>query len=112
MPASDSAGAGGTSIKQIQKNSLLRRRSSLGKDAAEFNMRQKDLGLHQSAWQTDAEATQCMECRKKFGINRRKHHCRECGFVYCNKCSAFQVVINGQLKRVSVIGVPSYFLLD
>ena len=35
----------------------------------------------------------------KFGLVNRKHHCRQCGKVFCGKCTAYRVVINGSLKR-------------
>ncbi|XP_043244281.1 rabankyrin-5-like [Amphibalanus amphitrite] len=35
----------------------------------------------------------CMECGTKFGIATRKHHCRHCGRLLCNKCSDKQLPI-------------------
>ena len=29
----------------------------------------------------------CQECKQKFGLTTRKHHCRHCGRLLCNKCS-------------------------
>jgi hypothetical protein len=36
-------------------------------------------------WVPDRDATQCMVagCRTKFGLTKRKHHCRTCGGVTC-----------------------------
>ena len=33
------------------------------------------------------EGDLCQECKQKFGITTRKHHCRHCGRLLCNKCS-------------------------
>ncbi|XP_037090495.1 rabankyrin-5-like [Pollicipes pollicipes] len=35
----------------------------------------------------------CMECSTKFGIATRKHHCRHCGRLLCNRCSDRQLPI-------------------
>ena len=39
-------------------------------------------------WVPDAEAPECMRCNVKFTVLTRRHHCRECGHVICNGCSA------------------------
>ena len=33
------------------------------------------------------EGDLCQECKQKFGITTRKHHCRHCGRLLCSKCS-------------------------
>jgi hypothetical protein len=35
----------------------------------------------------------CAECDQKFTMINRKHHCRQCGEVICNKCSPDRVLI-------------------
>ncbi|UYV76367.1 HGS [Cordylochernes scorpioides] len=46
----------------------------------------------------------CYQCRTQFGIMQRKHHCRNCGHVYCNRCSSKTSTIPrfGIEKRVRV----------
>jgi len=39
-------------------------------------------------WLQDSEVTACMNCAKMFTLFLRKHHCRECGKIYCNNCCA------------------------
>ncbi|MFH4984621.1 hypothetical protein AB6A40_011330, partial [Gnathostoma spinigerum] len=33
------------------------------------------------------EGDECFRCRTAFGILTRKHHCRACGQIFCDKCS-------------------------
>jgi len=37
-------------------------------------------------WQSDEMVKFCKLCRNKFNQLRRKHHCRSCGGIFCNKC--------------------------
>ena len=39
-------------------------------------------------WLPDDEATNCCspECRSRFGLLNRKHHCRQCGNIFCSSC--------------------------
>lgn len=39
-------------------------------------------------WVDDAETDLCMGCRKAFTMRLRKHHCRNCGGIFCNACSS------------------------
>ncbi|CAP23057.1 Protein CBR-RABS-5 [Caenorhabditis briggsae] len=40
-------------------------------------------------WLDDAEAPCCPLCAARFGLTRRRHHCRLCGKVLCHSCSEF-----------------------
>ncbi len=55
---------------------------------------------HNKKWVEDSETKVCTACKKAFGIARRRHHCRECGMIFCNQCSRYQVVVNGRIRRV------------
>ena len=42
-------------------------------------------------------------CTGKFGIFRRKHHCRQCGGVVCNGCSSIKDYVTGYTdKKVKI----------
>ncbi|MCP3858443.1 MAG: hypothetical protein GY704_02225, partial [Phycisphaeraceae bacterium] len=34
-------------------------------------------------------------CLRPFGVLRRKHHCRRCGFVVCATCSPHRLQVPG-----------------
>ena len=37
-------------------------------------------------WVDDDARTHCLQCRQGFTMFRRRHHCRQCGEVFCNAC--------------------------
>lgn len=39
------------------------------------------------SWVPDEEAKGCMACKNTFTTFRRRHHCRECGGVFCGNCT-------------------------
>ena len=53
-------------------------------------------------WVPDSEAFQCAQCQSKFSISVRRHHCRLCGKVFCNKCTKARIVLfdDGKKHRV------------
>lgn len=38
-------------------------------------------------WVPDHAANNCMKCNTAFWFGRRKHHCRNCGRLFCSECS-------------------------
>ncbi|KAL3699481.1 hypothetical protein R1sor_017503 [Riccia sorocarpa] len=44
-------------------------------------------------WQANSEASACEKCRRQFTLVFRRHHCRGCGKVVCDKCSEHRVIL-------------------
>ncbi|KAJ2081874.1 hypothetical protein H4R24_002031 [Coemansia sp. RSA 988] len=44
--------------------------------------------LPESAWEPDEATATCRQCRRRFSLFLRRHHCRRCGLVFCDKCSS------------------------
>lgn len=42
-------------------------------------------------WIPDVQAPKCMSCEANFTVVKRRHHCRNCGKVFCARCSANSV---------------------
>jgi serine/threonine protein kinase len=57
-------------------------------------------------WVKDADVTVCRKCNDAFTFWNRKHHCRKCGHVFCDKCTAGRCAIPQYnfLKPVRVCG--------
>jgi len=45
-------------------------------------------------WEKDENAPHCNGCKGKFSLFNRRHHCRNCGKVFCSRCSDFQFKLN------------------
>ncbi|XP_041049316.1 lateral signaling target protein 2 homolog isoform X2 [Carcharodon carcharias] len=55
-------------------------------------------------WIADSACNQCMSCKAPFTIIRRRHHCRNCGKIFCSRCSSHSAPLPwyGQMKPVRV----------
>lgn len=55
-------------------------------------------------WVPDSECEQCTACSSPFTLVRRRHHCRNCGRIFCGNCSTNQIAIPelGYDKKVRV----------
>lgn len=53
-------------------------------------------------WTDDHEVTHCTACGKLFTVTVRKHHCRNCGNIFCNECSSRTAAIASSKKPVRV----------
>ncbi len=84
------------SIKSLHGNSasFFSKPKSLETDKNEFSRFHPD-----KVWKNDADVSACASCNVSFGLRNRKHHCRECGDVFCSDCSSRQIVVHGTLKR-------------
>ncbi|XP_066149954.1 WD repeat and FYVE domain-containing protein 3 [Euwallacea fornicatus] len=45
-------------------------------------------------WLKDEGAENCASCSVRFTIYERRHHCRNCGQVFCSRCSRFESEIS------------------
>uniref|UniRef100_A0A8C7VH75 RUN and FYVE domain containing 1 n=1 Tax=Oncorhynchus mykiss TaxID=8022 RepID=A0A8C7VH75_ONCMY len=71
----------------------------------------QEMGQHLT-WLKDDEATQCKHCQKEFSIARRKHHCRNCGDIYCNSCSSNELALPSYPRPVRVCDICHSLLLQ
>lgn len=50
--------------------------------------------MTRSHWIPDSERDSCHECHIKFGILERKHHCRHCGEIFCQRHVNDKIYLN------------------
>jgi len=55
--------------------------------------------VDKSLWDADSSAPDCTNCKAKFTLIKRRHHCRACGHVFCGDCSP-KVKIGEETQRV------------
>ncbi|CAD6190548.1 unnamed protein product [Caenorhabditis auriculariae] len=44
-------------------------------------------------WVPDEDCEQCTACSLPFTVVRRRHHCRNCGRIFCHRCSSHSICI-------------------
>ncbi|XP_076326045.1 WD repeat and FYVE domain containing 3 bchs isoform X2 [Tachypleus tridentatus] len=45
-------------------------------------------------WVKDEGGENCVDCGVRFSFAERRHHCRNCGQLFCSRCSRFESQIN------------------
>ncbi|OAD75000.1 hypothetical protein PHYBLDRAFT_78888 [Phycomyces blakesleeanus NRRL 1555(-)] len=49
--------------------------------------------LPRPEWVNDEDVLHCQSCNSAFGHMKRRHHCRNCGNIFCNACSTRKVTL-------------------
>ncbi|ESO90492.1 hypothetical protein LOTGIDRAFT_217928 [Lottia gigantea] len=74
----------------VETNKLLIRLDKLlDPEAPKEASKRKGFEKSVVPWVPDGAVPCCLSCEESFNIMRRKHHCRLCGGIMCNKCSEF-----------------------
>ncbi|XP_032628172.1 RUN and FYVE domain-containing protein 1 isoform X2 [Chelonoidis abingdonii] len=76
------------------------------------DIKEVNKALKGHTWLKDDEATHCKQCEKDFSISRRKHHCRNCGDIFCNTCSSNELALPSYPKPVRVCDTCHTLLLQ
>ncbi|KAL5018829.1 hypothetical protein ScPMuIL_004551 [Solemya velum] len=50
-------------------------------------------------WMKDDGVDNCVSCHIKFSFSERRHHCRNCGQVFCSRCSRFEM----EIRRLRIL---------
>uniref|UniRef100_A0A914W8B3 FYVE-type domain-containing protein n=2 Tax=Plectus sambesii TaxID=2011161 RepID=A0A914W8B3_9BILA len=65
-------------------------------------------------WVPDRDCDQCTACQAPFTMVRRRHHCRNCGRIFCGRCSAnsMQLPELGYERKVRVCNLCFLYKLN
>eukprot|EP00794_Sanderia_malayensis_P016622 gene16622-18312_t len=66
------------------------------------NMKEATAVMKEKVWKDDKLVTNCQQCEQAFSVSRRKHHCRNCGGIFCNNCSDNTMPLPSSAKPVRV----------
>ena len=72
----------------------------LGRENQSLQM--ENAKLQGRKWADDSEVDDCNGCQKGFNLTVRKHHCRNCGQIFCNECSSRTTAVGNSRKPVRV----------
>ncbi|XP_052816149.1 WD repeat and FYVE domain-containing protein 3-like isoform X4 [Mya arenaria] len=63
-------------------------------------------------WVRDDVAETCMQCGIRFSLTERRHHCRNCGQVFCSKCSRYETEIRRlRIRKPVRVCLPCYNMI-
>ncbi|KAL6061854.1 early endosome antigen 1 [Balamuthia mandrillaris] len=66
-------------------------RTSHAAPSQEAAPRKKETKWSAENWQPDSEVSKCNKCGKGFSLINRKHHCRNCGYIFCDNCTSYRL---------------------
>jgi len=56
----------------------------------------KPVNEEKDHWVPDEAVSKCTSCGSDFGAFLRRHHCRNCGDVFCDKCSQGRIALTAE----------------
>ena len=98
-----SSSSGGGSSNSSKVGSKMDKMASWLREKREYyaTLRRKEL-VADGQWLPDRSSSVCMNCQLPFTVRRRRHHCRVCGKLVCNKCSPFKLHVPSRAAAVRI----------
>jgi len=47
-----------------------------------------------ATWERDDAVNECRDCHRRFNFLTRRHHCRRCGRIFCDRCSSHRALLD------------------
>ncbi|CAL1536688.1 unnamed protein product [Lymnaea stagnalis] len=92
-PQDQSNLANGDEINSINRSPELAEDGTVIMSTTQPLTLMSNLGYQAPFWIPDAEANECMMCKLKFTMWKRRHHCRACGKVLCSSCCSQKAIL-------------------
>ncbi|KAK2707207.1 zinc finger FYVE domain-containing protein 21-like [Artemia franciscana] len=54
-----------------------------------IDARKSPFELKEPNWVSDKDVERCQDCYMIFNMMNRRHHCRRCGRIFCDRCSSY-----------------------
>ncbi|KAI8380893.1 uncharacterized protein BYT42DRAFT_494355 [Radiomyces spectabilis] len=65
------------------------------------------------AWEKNEQALDCRRCNRWFNLLIRRHHCRRCGLIVCDRCSTNRVMLPySQIVQDPSLPVDQHYLVS
>ena len=62
----------------------------------------EDLRLHKAIWSKNNTSQICQLCSDQFSLTNRRHHCRACGVLCCDRCSTKRLHLTADQSEVII----------
>ncbi|KAH8864917.1 RUN and FYVE domain-containing protein 2 [Schistosoma japonicum] len=75
------------------------------------SLRESYSAFNDAKWANDSENPNCFLCQCSFSVSRRRHHCRNCGLIFCHECSSRKMTLPSSAKPVRICDTCHALLL-
>ena len=101
------------SMVREQETALMEMGHKVNKSTTQADeLKEMQAMMKDNQWLHDKDAAECQSCEQAFSLARRKHHCRNCGGIFCNSCSDNTMPLPSSAKPVRVCDMCHGTLLE
>ncbi|KAG2257196.1 hypothetical protein Bca4012_094367 [Brassica carinata] len=87
---------GGSSRPPPVSAKLVEQSAEKKKGLGDWMNKIKPVNEEKDHWVPDEAVSKCTSCGSDFGAFLRRHHCRNCGDVFCDKCSQGRIALTAE----------------
>ncbi|KAJ0247755.1 Protein FREE1 [Hirschfeldia incana] len=87
---------GGSSRPPVSAAKLVEQSAEKKKGLGDWMNKIKPVNEEKDHWVPDEAVSKCTSCGSDFGAFNRRHHCRNCGDVFCDKCSQGRIALTAE----------------